>query len=632
MCGIAGYVIRKGVDARASAAKIREMTSVLNHRGPDDEGYFVTDSVALGSKRLKIIDLSPAARMPISNESGTVWIVFNGEIYNYQDIREKLIQKGHRFKSCSDTEVIVHLYEEYGVDCLNLLDGMFAIAIWDSERDTLLLARDRFGEKPLYYCVDDEGSIVFASEPKSILLYSSFKSHLDWGALRSYFKLGYIIAPRTPYANIFKLPPSSYVIYDQRSGTLKSGEYWSFPDQVSVDLHKTEDEIIDELEEMVFESVRAKMRSDVPLGAFLSGGIDSSLVVAGLCKARGTDIATFSIGTKSFSSHNENEFARAVASEMRISQHHELDISIGDVLQSVRAMFELCDEPIADGALLANYLLTRFAKDNGFTVMLSGDGGDELFLGYPIFQWLEYLRTFYALPRPIRGGISKSFDVAASVARLSRFQKASLALLEPNLARCIYYLTGYGAWSDPELSLLMLEQGNDETTSRYEEHLRNPLDIVAAQQAILVATYLPDNNCARMDRASMANSVEVRSPFLDPGLALFAASIPANLKIKGGVSKYVLRRLLSRYIRNDSIINRPKRGFSPIPLDIWLRGEMKFLVDQYLSYDRLREQGFFDAQYVQRIVSEHMKGGEFNHAWKLWILIVFQMWFEKWVH
>lgn len=630
MCGIAGYAIRENSSQEVSEDTLKVMVRTLAHRGPDDEGYFWSPRVGLGNRRLSIIDLSPAGRQPKWNEEGTVCVVMNGEVYNYRELRVDLINKGHRFVSHSDTEVVVHLYEEEDELCFKLLDGMYAIAIWDSSKKKLFLARDRFGEKPLYYLRNEDG-IAFASELKALSLFSSFKREINWEALEQFLSLGYILAPHTPYQSVFKLLPGHYLVFDQITGDYKIQSYWDMPDWEKTDIHRDEKEYVDSLKALLVNSVQSRLVSDVPVGAFLSGGVDSSLIVATMARLVRDRVRTFSIGFQFSKVHNENPEAKQTAQHLGV-EHHSLWINFADVLEVIEKLPWLCDEPLGDPALISVYLITRFAKESGVTVMLSGDGGDELFLGYPIYRWVEQLAFLYRLPILGRQALAISSTVASLITQNSRLEKIGHILREPNLLCAAYTLASYGAWSPRELDRLMLIKKNFsvENTSFASAFggLHDRSMLLGMARALLV-TYLPDNNLSRMDRASMANAVETRSPFLNPSLAEFAVKLPLEMKIRGSVFKYLLRRVLGEYLPED-IVQRPKQGFNALPMATWLRKELRFLIDQYLDPVRLRKQGIFCSEMVEEIVRQHMVGGRFNHWWRLWLLIVLQMWLEHW--
>lgn len=630
MCGIAGFSNRLDLENLVDRQTLISMTQALQHRGPDDEGYFWSSEVGLGSRRLSIIDLSPLGRMPIWNEDRTIAIVQNGEIYNFKSIRERLLKNGHRFAGNSDTEVIVHLYEEMGEKCFSELDGMFAIAIWDGLEKKLLLARDRFGEKPLYYYFNS-GRLIFASELKSLVLAPGFSKSIKWKALGEFLTLGFISAPDTPYQNVWKLQPGHYLSFSQQSGNVVNQKYWQTPDFSKEASPRREAEYLEEFQNLFFESVESRMVSDVPVGAFLSGGIDSSLIVAAMSRLQGERVQTFSIGYQFSSKYNENDAAEKVASVLGV-RHTTLSVQFKDVLGMIEKLPWLWDEPIGDPALLGAYLITKKAREDGFTVMLSGDGGDELFLGYPLYRWLKKLDYFYQLPHVFRKGIAASVSTAGHILKDSRLEKGAHSLTYPDVGSSAYYLTGYGAWPVEQIEKLMPSGAfnlKETIFSRaFDGEFYNPQSMYRGANAI-AATFLPDSNQARMDRVSMANSVETRAPFLNPRIAEFAASLPINMKIRGSVSKYILRKSLSGFLPQE-IWNRPKHGFNALPMAEWLRSDLNFLVKDYLDPSRLRQQGIFDEKMMTVIVDQHMKGGVYNNWWKIWLMVVLQVWLERW--
>jgi len=629
MCGITGYVLHETWPEEIPRETLVKMTNTLYHRGPDDEGYFWSSGTGLGSRRLSIIDLSPAGRAPLFNETRTVVVIHNGEIYNYQELRNSLIKKGHRFAGKSDTEVIVHLYEEEGENCFKKLDGMYAIAIWDTMQHKLFLVRDRFGEKPLYYHLGPYG-IAFASELKSLVLFPYFQKTIDWEALDQFLTLGYIISPRTPYLNVYKLLPGHYLVFDQERNTSELQKYWSLPFPVQKISKQNENEYVETFKEIFFRSVESRLVSDVPVGAFLSGGIDSSLVVAAMKCIMKEPIKTFSIGFQFSDSHNENPMAKKVAQILGV-EHHNLWVDFKDVLSVIEKLPQLLDEPIADPALIGVYLITRFAKENGITVMLSGDGGDELFFGYPVYRWVKWLNYLYHLPSFTRKALSDSLSLAGQTLQNSRLEKASVTLSHPDLVSAAYYLTGYGAWSVEELKQLkngFVSIRNDRFVSSFNSHVCLPP--LYREAIALLVTYLPDNNLSRMDRSSMANSVETRAPFLHPCIAEFSMNLPVEMKIRGSILKYLLRKVLCEVLPED-IVMRPKHGFNALPMADWIRSDLQFLIHEYLAPERLKAQGIFHPQVVETIIKQHMIGRQFNHWCKIWILVVLQMWLKQWI-
>ncbi|MGD0611641.1 MAG: asparagine synthase (glutamine-hydrolyzing) [Anaerolineales bacterium] len=632
MCGITGFITRSTSEYTIDRDTLTKMTRSLIHRGPDDEGYFWSPQIGLGSRRLSIIDLSPLGRMPIWNEDKTIAVVQNGEIYNYLKIRDGLQARGHCFISHTDTETIVHLYEEVGEKCFEQFDGMFAIAIWDSGRKRLLLARDRFGEKPLYY-YQHSGGIVFASELKALVLSPGFCREINWQVLDQFLSLGYILSPQTPYHKTWKLLPGHYLVADQETGDVRTHEFWNPPDSSHPASGVSEAEYVAEFKELFFESVKSRMVSDVPVGAFLSGGIDSSLVVSSMVKIQKERVRTFSIGFEFSPKYNENRVAEQVAQTLGV-EHTTLWVNSTDVFGLIEKLPWLLDDPNGDPALLAAYLITQKAREAGFKVMLSGDGGDELFWGYPVFNWLSRLEPFYRLPRSLRKSAAFCTSLTGRALRNSRFEKGSRALAFGDLMTAAYYLTGYGAWPPDGTPTISTDRKANLSSSSfalaYSAPLFHPRAFYREANALMI-TYLPENTQARMDRVSMANSLETRAPFLNPAIAEFAARLPLDMKLRGSTYKYVLRKALCGFV-SPEIVNRPKHGFNALPMEMWLRNELNFLVRDYLDPARLRRQGLFDAAMVKKTVDQHMQDGLHNHWLKLWLLIVVQMWLERWAN
>jgi asparagine synthase (glutamine-hydrolysing) len=629
MCGIAGFALRKDSAKEVGPASLMAMTRALLHRGPDDEGYYCGQGIGLGSRRLSIIDLSPAGRMPLFNETRTIAVIQNGEIYNFKDLRGELEAKGHKFASKTDTEILVHLYEELGESCFEKLEGMYAIAIWDEPRKRLLLARDRFGEKPLYY-FEDAGCIAFASELRSLGHCPFFTNELDWASLDQFLTLGYILAPRSPFVRTQKLLPGHYLVFDQATGESKIARYWRPSDWEEPRSRKLDAEYVHDFNEIFTESVRSRMVSDVPVGAFLSGGIDSSLVVAAMARLKLGPVRTFSIGFSASPEHDENPFAEQVAKALQV-EHETLHVVQGDVLGVIQKLPELCDEPLGDLNFACIYLITKLAKSKGITVMLSGDGGDELFLGYPIYGQAETLNAIYRFAGPIRKALSSGVGLASKLTGISRLDKAARAMRQADFEQASYYLTSLGAWSKDELRALKgqpdLCMTNESFLSAFERSSARPTPLLRVRMALLL-TYLPDNNLARMDRASMANSVETRTPFLHPALSDFSAHLPMDMQIRGSALKYILRQALIGSVPSE-IVQRPKHGFHAIPMADWMRGELGSLIREFLDPAILKSQGIFDPQLVAGILQEHRRGGRFNHWWKLWLLLVLQMWLRQ---
>ena len=604
------------------------MAATLRHRGPDDEGYYLERyddgvSVGLGFRRLAIIDLE-SGNQPIGNEDGSVQVVFNGEIYNFRELRRELEAGGHRFATNADTEVLVHLYEHLGHACVERLNGMFAFALWDERRRELLLARDRFGKKPLYYALVGP-SIIFGSELKSVLTHPDSPSGLDMESLSRYLALEYVPTPYSIVKGVSKLPGGHVLRW--RDGRAAVERYWdlSFPGETA---GVTDDEYADELRTRLREAVRRRLVSDVPLGAFLSGGIDSSSVVALMTEAMPPDqVKTFSIafGERSF---DESAHARRVAAHFGTDHHEEVFTSrtMVDVLPSV---VDILDEPFADASILPTYVLSRFTRQS-VTVALGGDGSDELLAGYPTFP-AERVARLYVLPKPIHERLVVPLldRVPVSTNDFSLDFKVKRFLRGAASPANVRHGTWLGAFTPGEQELLL---GTAPVDAYAEQHRAfsggpgdSPLERVIYQYA---KGYLQDDILVKVDRASMACSLEVRAPFLDVDLVEFLGRVPPRLKLKRLETKHLLKRAMADVLP-PGIAERPKKGFG-IPIAAWFKGELREPLEDELSPARLKRQGIFDSAEVTRLIREHVEGRR-DHRKQLWTLFMFQLWHRRWM-
>lgn len=627
MCGISGFL---GHGAREEHREtLRRMTDALRHRGPDDEGFYLDEHAALGARRLSVIDLQ-TGRQPISNEDGTVWVVQNGEIYNFPDLRDRLERRGHRFRTRSDTEVIVHAYEEYGEDCVSHLDGMFAFAVWDAAHRSLLLARDRMGEKPLYYYAGPE-AFVFGSELRALLEHPAVPSELSLEGLASYLAFEYVPAPRSILAGIAKLPPG-HALTVSPGGKPRLVRYWdlAFAPDPSVNEGEWAERLMTQLE----TSVRRRLVSDVPLGLFLSGGIDSSAIVAVAARLSGPRaLKTFTIGFPD-ASYDERPFARAVA-ECYGTEHAEAVFSAEDVKALLSDVGGLLDEPLVDSSFLPTYVLSRFAR-RSVTVVLSGDGGDELFCGYPTFLAERGARWVRRLPRWVQTGATWAVNRLPPSPRYgsaeSLLKQFFRGLPHAPEVRTQLLLGGLTA---PEQAMLFSPGVRAACASfdPYDDLVRTvaelpglaPLDRLIYQHCKF---YLADQNLVNVDRASMACGLEVRAPFLDHALVELTDRIPAHLKLRGWTMKYILKRALRGYLP-DSIIHRRKQGFG-VPIAAWLRGPLRDVLEERLAPERVARLGLFDPVAVRRLVAEHVAGRQ-DHRKILWALLMFDCWREHYL-
>ena len=629
MCGIYGYVSPPTVDP----AVLRRMGSILSHRGPDDEGELFLNapeaSVALGHQRLSIIDLSSAGKQPMANEDETVWITFNGEIYNFTELREWLKQSGHQFRSKSDTEVIIHLYEEFGTHCLEHLNGMFAFALWDAKQKTLFLARDRIGKKPLHYSTA-QGNFVFASEIKALLQHPAVERKLDFASLNKYLAYEYVPAPHTIFQSIKKLEPGHYLIY--RRGKAVISQYWDIPIEDHPISDKTEAQYVDELEELLQRAVDSRLVADVPVGLFVSGGLDSGLVAAMARKAK-DNLECFSIGFEE-SSFDESRYAERIARSLGI-KHHLKIFNAGAMLGMVERLPDFLDEPLADPSILPLYLLSKFAAEH-MKVVLSGDGGDELFAGYQTYQAHKLVTLYDALPGFLKESIKMAaFHLPVSHAYLSLDYKLKQFLRGVGVSSEIRFFLWRGAFNNTERSELLSPEIRSQLhkENAYEEIYRyvRQSGLTKELERILYLSmklYLQDNNLVTVDRASMANGLEVRSPLLDRDVVEFVCRLPMEYKLKGLRTKYILKRVAERFLPRE-LVHRKKRGFA-VPLAQWLNGELKEFMLDHLSQERIQRQGIFHYPYVKRLIDDQLSKTKDNRE-PLWTLLVFQTWYERYM-
>ncbi len=620
MCGISGCLSLAG--ERADAGIIRRMTATLRHRGPDDEGFYVEGPVALGHRRLRIIDLE-TGRQPIANETGSVHVILNGEIYNFGELRTRLQDKGHRFSTQADTEVIVHAWEEFGEDCVAHFNGMFAFALWDAERETLLLARDRLGEKPLYYAERD-GWFVFGSEVRAVLEHPRVGRQLDLIGLSRYLTNTYVPDPHSIFQGIHKLPPGHLLTV--MSGKIRIVRYWDL--RFRTGEPRGEDEWAGLLWDALCASVRRRLISDVPVGIFLSGGVDSSAIVAAAASiAPSRRFATFSMGFEE-PSYDEGPYARAVAERFG-TDHHQVMFTPDVARAEIPKLGQLLDEPLADPSFLPTVCLARHAR-TWVTVILGGDGGDELWCGYPTFLAITPTAWFNRLPRPVLDAAGRLADALPTSSGYG-----GLDFLLKQFAR------GLGHPPDVQAQILMGGFTRSEQACLLTPAVQaacaafNPYDdiveIMAAAPRHSVdrlsyhhcKLYLAGRTLVKMDRATMAAGVEARAPFLDHTFAALACSVPARLKVKGWTTKSLLKRALAGRVP-DAILQRRKQGFG-VPIGRWLRGPLRPLLDEVLHRDRLRRVGLFSPEAVNRLVREHV-AGEQNHQRSLWALLAFELW------
>jgi asparagine synthase (glutamine-hydrolysing) len=623
MCGIAGFVNRDG--NVADLGILTRMTGTLAHRGPDGDGFHLDGPAALGHRRLSIIDLEGGAQ-PMSNEDATVWVTYNGEIYNEPTLRQGLLERGHRFRTQADTECLVHLYEEHGPAFARRLNGMFALGLWDRARGRLVLARDRMGQKPLFYAETRTGGLVFGSEPKALLEHPELDRRIDRAGLARYLFYEYVPAPYSIWSGLKKLPPAHTLVWE--AGRIQVERYWQ-PQGPS-----DEAPPLDETAERFWSDFRAAVgrhrRADVPLGVFLSGGIDSSSVAAALAELEpAREIRTFSIGF-SDPSFDESEHARRVARHLG-TDHHERTFSVKAVHQLLPEVASWLDEPFGDASVLPTHLLCRFARGE-VKVVLGGDGADELLAGYPTFAAERAAGLFRRLPGPARalagaavgrlpvdhGNISLDFQ-------LKQFLRGAAA--PPALA----HQRWLGSFSGEEIARLLV--GGSPIDVETEHLLRASAlaagaDPLTRSLALYQDTYLPDDILSKVDRASMACGLEVRAPFLDATLVDTIHALPPAFKFGRNQTKRLLKRAARGRLPLENL-QRPKKGFG-IPVARWLRGPLAPLLDSLLGRSRLERQGLFAPDEVARRIQEHQAGVR-DQRKPLWTLLMFQLWYDRWI-
>ena len=630
MCGIAGIVFAGGTPPEGRRL-IERMTAAIAHRGPDDSGYHVDTGVALGHRRLSIIDVG-GGHQPIYNEDRTACVVFNGEIYNFQEVRARLLERGHRFRTDSDTETIVHAYEEWGDGCVERFRGMFAFALRDLRNDRLLLARDRFGKKPLFYA-SYGGRFVFASEMKAILSDPAFERRLDEEALASYFMLSYVPAPLTIFRGIRKLLPGHVLTVE--GGRQRETRYWRL--SFRTDRRRREADFIEEIRHRLDDAVRVRLMSEVPLGAFLSGGIDSSAVVACMARASREPVNTFTIGfagnTGAFD--DERKYARMVAARYGTNhREHEVRPHVADVIEPIVRSF---DEPFADDSMIPSYYVCKLAREH-VTVALSGLGGDEAFCGYERYLGFRAGQYFSRLPRSLRARVLLPLvnalpEERAGGSRVNHLKRFVRSGGGDGARRYLGFVRKVGTSYGDQLFAPaanvdgdVLAAAEDRFLGHYERaDAEDPLDKVFACD---VSTYLPDDILALTDRLSMCHSLEVRVPFLDHELFEFAATIPAEMKLKWFRKKSILKKSL-RGLLPEPILTHRKQGFVG-PMSQWLRSDLKEYTTSVLDRRKLAGHGLFDADTVGRVLRDHFEGRETNDT-LIWSLVVFQAWYDLYI-
>lgn len=630
MCGIAGRIHLNTTPVRES--DLAAMAASLKHRGPDDQGVYIHGNIGLAHTRLSIIDLSSLGHQPMRNKIGTLHIVFNGEIYNYRELREKLAKEGFVFNSHTDTEVILALYEKYGERCLLFLRGMFAFAIWDESRQRLFIARDRIGKKPLKYYFDPSRNIfIFASEIKAILKNPDVPKEVDYEAIDHYLSLQYVPSPFTAFRGIKKLPPAHYLILE--NGGVNIVRYWEINHKEKLDMSEDawKRKILDKLR----ESVRLRMVADVPVGAFLSGGIDSSAIVALMSEQSIQPVHTFSIGFKE-QGYDETRFAKIIAHKFK-TDHHEFIVE-PHATEILSKLIYHYDEPFGDSSAIPTWYLSELTRKY-VTVALSGDGGDENFAGYE--RYLAYKADMlgekipFLWRNPLVHSGAYALDRIFATRFTGRFRRFVGTQLKNPYAN---YIARMFFFTSAQKNLLYSDDFKKRIKANsipYSEVLLEQLFLSSPSGDWLdralhtdISSYLPEDLMVKVDIASMAHSLESRSPFLDHEFMELAATVPSSLKIHGFTKKYILKEAL-RELLPDEILDRPKMGFG-VPLDIWFRGELKDFAHDRLLSKRSLERGLFRREAVDELFQDHLSG-KVNNAYKLWALVVLEEWFRVWI-
>ncbi|MBD3388491.1 MAG: asparagine synthase (glutamine-hydrolyzing) [Candidatus Altiarchaeales archaeon] len=618
MCGICGF-------NWGDRELVSLMGGSLAHRGPDSSGIYVSDRMSLGHTRLKVIDLSGGADQPMSDESGEVQLVYNGEIYNYRELRAELEGKGHTFKTGSDTEVLLNSYLEYDVGCVTMLNGMFSFAVWDGRHDRLWLARDRMGQKPLYYCLLGNG-FLFASELKALLKYPGLERSIDLDALRMYLAFEFVPAPYSIIEGVRKLPPGHTLTLED--GNVKVGRYWGMRFEDSGERRSAK---LEGIRSRLKSSVERRLVSDVPLGVFLSGGLDSSIIVSLMSELVPPDrIKTFTIGFED-RSFDESNHARRVAEHFG-TDHHERLLKADDMLGILEEVVGFLDEPFGDASVIPTYLLSKYTREH-VTVALGGDGGDELFCGYPTFQAEKIHRYYRIMPLPVRRVLKRLADsLPVSTSNISLDFKLKRFVSGDGYDGLRRHQAWLGSFTPEEQEKLLSADVKNRTS-------KDPYGIIDDAFAgsgvegfdgrliyFYSRFYLGGDILAKLDRASMAVSLEARSPFLDHYFIEYACSIPYGDKVRGLTTKAILKDAFRDSIPAD-IVDRSKKGFG-IPVAEWLKKDLKPLALKAFDRERLEEEGIFNPDHVQGLLDEHFTGRA-DHRKKIWTLLMFQMWRER---
>ena len=626
MCGIVGFTSKDSAEKKSEL--LQRMNSCIIHRGPDEDGFYADETIGLAMRRLSIIDLAHG-KQPIHNRDKTKWIVFNGEIYNFQELRIDLEKRGYEFKTNSDTEAIIHLYDEYGEDCVSYLRGMFAFAIWDEKEKTLFIARDRVGKKPVLYSHLTNGDLVFGSEFTALLAHPEISREVDYSAIDSYLSFLCVPAPQTAFKQIRKLEPAHYLIW--KNGRIETKRYW-MPD-FSKKIKISEAEAIEETTRIVRESTKLRMISEVPLGAFLSGGVDSSAIVALMAQESAQPVKTFSIGFEE-QDFSELKYAKRVAEHVG-AEYHEFIVK-PDALEVLPKLVEHYGEPYADSSAIPTYYVSKETRKY-VTVALNGDGGDESFAGYERHAAMLIAEKYSRLPGVLRKAlIEKPINLfPTSELKKSRVRDAKRFLQAANLPKTERYLRWVSAFDTEAKKSIYTSDFAQNASSQNASNLLDRWFVKANGSGMLDATlltdlqtYLPNDLLVKVDIASMANSLEARSPLLDHKVIEFAASLPENIKMQRFETKSLLKKVAARLVPRE-VIYRRKMGFG-VPIGNWFRGEMKDFVREILLSEKSFKRGIIRPESLKKYVAEHASG-ERDHAHQLWTLMMLELWFERFI-
>lgn len=624
MCGIVGIVNQ--ISRPVEREILEKMNRAIRHRGPDEDGFYLNENVGLAMRRLSIIDLA-GGQQPIHNPSKTAWIVFNGEIYNFRELRAELEKRGRRFYTNSDTEIILHLYDEHGADCVTHLRGMFAFAIWDEREKSLFLARDRVGKKPVLYSHQPNGDLIFGSEFQALLQHPDVDREVDYEAIHQYLTFSCVPAPLTAFRQIRKLEPGHWLRW--KNGEIKTERYWT-PD-FSAKIKISEPDAVEETLRILREATKMRLISEVPLGAFLSGGVDSSVVVALMAEASEKPVKTFSIGFEE-QDFSELKYARRVAEHIG-AEHHEFIVK-PDAIEVLPTLVEHYGEPFADSSAIPTFYVSKETRKH-VTVALNGDGGDETFAGYERYFAIQLAEKYKKIPSLLRKSLIEpaAAFLPTSMGQHSRVKSAKNFLAVSSMPKSSLYLRWMSAINEDLKAELYSENfkqktSNDSTASVLQSWFAKANGSGAIDAMLLTdtMTYLPNDLLVKVDIASMANSLEARSPFLDHKVIEFAASLPEKIKVRGTETKYLLKKAASRVVPPE-VLYRRKMGFG-IPVGYWLRNEMKDFMFEILLSEKSFNRGLFKPEIIKKLVAEHVAEKQ-NHTYPLWTLLMLELWFRQ---